>query len=228
MENQGKLYLIATPIGNLEDITIRALNILKQVDLVAAEDTRRTQKLLNHYEIKVKSISYHSHNEHHKTNNLLSQVLEGKQIAVLSDAGTPSIADPGFLIVREAIKQGVEPIIIPGVSSLTFAATAAGLPVDKFSFYGFLPVKKGRRHKMLEKFKDMDQSIFIFESPYRMKKLINEICEIISPDTQIAIIREATKMYEEILRGTALEIKKITENKKWKGENVICIARTIQ
>ncbi len=141
----GKLYLVTTPIGNLEDITLRALEILRQVDVIAAEDTRHTRKLLAHYDIHTKLISYHAHNEHAKTASLIKQVHNGTKLAVVSDAGTPGIADPGFLLMREAVKNGIEPEIIPGVSALTFAVVAAALPVDRFAFYGFPPVKPGKR-----------------------------------------------------------------------------------
>ncbi len=220
----GKLYIVATPIGNLEDITMRALRILGEVELIAAEDTRRARKLLSHYDIKTKCISYHTHNEHYKTDSLLQDVLNGTSLVVLSDAGTPCIADPGFLIIREAIKLEIEPIIIPGVSSLTFSACAAGLPVDCFAFYGFIPVKIGRRTKMLEKIKTEDKTVFIFESPHRMSKLLLQISEIISPTAQVAVIREATKIYEEVIRGSASDLAEQYKDKKWKGECVVGIS----
>ncbi len=221
---KGKLYIVSTPIGNLKDITIRALDVLKEVDIVAAEDTRRAQKLLNHYEIKVKTISYHSHNEHRVTDNVLDLIETGKNIAIVTDAGTPCISDPGFFLVREAIEREIEPIIIPGVSAVTFAACASGLPVDTFTFYGFLHVKQGRRHRAIAKIKEEDKTVFVYESPHRMEKLLKEISELISPETKVAVIREATKVYEEVLRGTAKELVEQTAQRKWKGECVVAIS----
>ncbi len=150
-DQQGQLFLLSTPIGNLSDMTYRAVSTLQEADLVAAEDTRRAMKLLSHFDIKVKLTSFHMHNERAKTDGLLQRVENGEKVVVLSDAGTPAIADPGFYIVREAASRGIEPTVIPGVSALTFAAVSAGLPVDQFTFIGFLPVKKGKRQKQLEK-----------------------------------------------------------------------------
>ena len=223
MSDSGQLFLLSTPIGNLEDMTYRAVRTLQEADLVAAEDTRRAMKLLNHFEIKVATTSFHMHNERAKTDGLLNRVENGEKIVVLSDAGTPAIADPGFYIVREAVSRGIEPIVIPGVSALTFAAVAAGLPVDQFTFAGFLPIKKGKRQKSLEKMKEVGMTCFIFESPYKINKLLGEIVDYIGPETPIAIVREATKVYEETIRGTAEEIKKQYGERKWKGELVIGI-----
>jgi len=222
--SNGRLCIMSTPIGNLEDMTYRAVRTLGEADLVAAEDTRRAQKLLNHFEIKVKTISYHSHNEHQKTEWLLNQVDDGQTVVVLSDAGTPCIADPGFLAVRDAVKRGIEPEVIPGVSALTFAAVAAGLPVDRFSFYGFLPVKKGRRTTALEQIVSEGKTAFIYESPYRMEKLLKLMDEILDKNTQVAVIREATKIYEEALRGTPAEILEKVGERKWKGECVVAVS----
>jgi 16S rRNA (cytidine1402-2'-O)-methyltransferase len=222
----GSLYIVSTPIGNLEDITMRALRILKEVDLIAAEDTRHTRKLLSHYDIHTQMTSYHIHNEHHKVASLLDRVEGGESIAVVSDAGTPAIADPGFLIVRAAWERDIHPIVIPGVSSLTFAIAAAGLPVDSFTFKGFIPVKKGRRTKALESVIESKETTVFFESPYRIKKLLQEINDILGSDTVIAVIREATKIHEEVLRGPVSEILEATaERNKWKGECVVIIGR---
>jgi 16S rRNA (cytidine1402-2'-O)-methyltransferase len=223
MSDPGQLFLLSTPIGNLEDMTYRAVRILQEADLVAAEDTRRAMKLMNHFEIKVKLTSFHMHNERAKTNGLLQRVENGEKVVVLSDAGTPAIADPGFYIVREAASRGIEPIVIPGVSALTFAAVAAGLPVDQFTFAGFLPVKKGKRQKVLEKMQETGITCFIFESPYKINKLLTEIVEYIGPETPIALVREATKIYEETIRGTAGEIQQQHGERKWKGELVVAI-----
>ena len=223
MSEPGQLFLLSTPIGNLEDMTFRAVRILQEADLVAAEDTRRAMKLLNHFEIKVQLTSYHMHNERSKTDSLLERVENGQKIVVLSDAGTPAIADPGFYIVRSAVERGLEPVIIPGVSALTFAAVAAGLPVDQFVFAGFLPVKKGKRQKGIEKLKENGMTSFIFESPYKMTKLLGELSEYLGPETQVAIVREATKIYEEVIRGSASELHEKYKDKKWKGEMVVAV-----
>lgn len=219
----GKLYLVSTPIGNLEDITLRALRILKSVDFIAAEDTRHTRQLLSHFDIHTKLVSYHAFNEHRRTAELLDQIRDGLSAAVVSDAGTPAIADPGFLLVREAVRAGIEPEVIPGVSALTFAATAAALPVDRFSFYGFPPVKSGRKRQFFERIAAEDKSVFIYESPHRIAKTLALIAEVLGPDRPVSVIREATKVHEEILRGSAAEIAKIAADRTLKGEFVIGI-----
>ena len=217
----GKLYLVSTPIGNLEDITLRALRVLKEVDLVAAEDTRHTRQLLTHFDIHSKLESFHAFNEHDRAAKLAERVAAGLTLALVSDAGTPSVADPGFLLVREALKLGIEPVVIPGVSAVTFAVTASGLPVDKFSFRNFAPVKPGKRRKFFEAIRDAGETVFFFESPYRVAKALAEIAEVVGPDAQLALVREATKLHEEVLRGTAAELAAL--KREWKGEFVIGI-----
>jgi 16S rRNA (cytidine1402-2'-O)-methyltransferase len=224
-DSAGKLYIVSTPIGNLNDITYRALEILRSVDLIAAEDTRHTRKLLAHFDIHTKMCSYHTHNEHQKTAKLIAEVQAGLKLAVVSDAGTPAIADPGFLLVREAVAAGIEPEIIPGVSALTFAATAAGLPVDKFAFYGFPPVKSGRKTAFFENIAAEGKTVIIFESPHRIGKTLDYINRIVGSDTLVAVIREATKLHEEILRGTAGELSLRNKDRKWKGECVLVISK---
>jgi 16S rRNA (cytidine1402-2'-O)-methyltransferase len=223
-ETPGKLYIVSTPIGNLDDITYRALETLRSVDLIAAEDTRHTHKLLSRFDIHTKMCSYHAHNEHLKTAKLIEDVQAGLKLAVVSDAGTPAIADPGFLIVREAVAAGIEPEIIPGVSALTFAATAAGLPVDKFAFYGFPPVKSGRKTAFFERIAAEDKSVIIFESPHRIDKALDYIDRIVGSECDVAIIREATKIHEEVIRGKAHELLTQNLNRKWKGECVLVIS----
>lgn len=223
MSESGQLYLLSTPIGNLEDMTYRAVRILQEADLVAAEDTRRAMKLLNHFEIKVKTTSFHMHNERAKTDSLLDKVSAGEKVVVLSDAGTPAIADPGFYIVRAAVERGIEPVVIPGVSALTFAAVAAGLPVDQFIFSGFLPIKKGKRQKAIEALRDTGLTAFIFESPYKINKLLKEIADYTGPETNVVLVREATKIYEEVIRGQAGELAEKFKDKNWKGELVVAI-----
>ncbi len=217
----GKLYLVTTPIGNLQDITLRALETLKNVDIVAAEDTRRTRQLLSHFDIHSKLISYHAFNEHGKTDGILQQVEEGKNIALVSDAGTPSVADPGFYLVRAAKQAGLEVEVIPGVSAVTFSVTASALPVDQFSFWGFVPVKSGRKLQFFEDMKNEDKTIFMFESPYRVAKTLEMIRDVLGEDTRIAIIREATKIHEEVITDTVGNILAQNADRNWKGEFVI-------
>jgi 16S rRNA (cytidine1402-2'-O)-methyltransferase len=200
---------------------LRALEIIKDADIIAAEDTRRSQRLLSHFEIKKRLVSCHAFNEHHSVSKILNFVHEGQKVAVLSDAGTPVIADPGFHIIREARKSGIEPEIIPGVSALTFAVAASGLPADKFSFYGFAPVKSGKRENLLIKIKEEGKTAFLFESPYRIEKLLKAINSVMGDDAKIAIIREATKIHEETITGTVSEILANYADKRWKGELVV-------
>lgn len=222
-EEAGRLALVATPIGNLGDMTYRAVRILKESDIIACEDTRRASKLCNHYEIKAKLTPYHAHNEHRRTAAILERVKEGKKVAVLSDAGTPVISDPGFLIVRSALEEGIEPLIIPGVSALTFGIAAAGLPADRFAFHGFPPVKSGKRKTFFEQLRDSDTSVVLFESPHRVSKLLGNVSDIIGPETPLALIREATKIHEECIRGTAENLYFRFKETKWKGEFVVVI-----
>jgi 16S rRNA (cytidine1402-2'-O)-methyltransferase len=223
-ETAGKLYIVSTPIGNLDDITCRALDVLRSVNLIAAEDTRHTRKLLSHFDIHVKLCSFHTHNEHHKVAGLIDNIRSGMKVAMVSDARTPSVADPGFLLVREALAAGIEPEIIPGVSAVTFAVTASGLPVDKFAFYGFPPVKSGRRRSFFERIATEDKTVIIFESPHRIEKALGNICEVIGDQTPVAVVREATKLHEEILRAPVGELLVRNKDRNWKGECVIVIS----
>ena len=221
----GILYIVSTPIGNLEDITLRALRILKEADLIAAEDTRHSRGLLSHFDIHTPLTSYHAFNERGKCQSLLDRVLGGENIALVTDAGTPAIADPGFFIVREAVNQGVKVEVIPGVSALTFAAAATGLPVDKFAFYAFPPVKSGRRGKFFEQLAAEDKTVFFYESPYRVTGALEYLEKSCGPDRKIAIVREATKLHEEILRGTVSELLAVARARgSWQGEFVIGVA----
>jgi 16S rRNA (cytidine1402-2'-O)-methyltransferase len=215
----GKLYIVSTPIGNLEDMTLRALRVLHEVDLVAAEDTRHTRQLLTHFDIHTKLESFHIFNEHERAAALAERVASGLNVALVSDAGTPSVADPGFLLIREARACGVEPVIVPGVSAVTFAVTASGLPVDRFSFRNFAPVKPGKRRKFFEGIRDAGETCFFFESPYRVVKALNDLAEIVGGDAEVALVREATKLHEEILRGRAAELAAL--KREWRGEFVI-------
>lgn len=213
------LFLVATPIGNLEDMTLRALRVLKSVDLIAAEDTRHTRQLLTHFDIHAPLESCHSFNEHQKVGKLVERLRAGQSIALVSDAGTPSLADPGYLLVNEALKAGIEPVVVPGVSALTFAVTASALPVDHFQFLAFAPVKSGRKRKFMEKIRDYAGTTFFFESPFRVAKTLRELAEIAGAERPAAIIREATKLHEEVKRGTLGELAALPDN--WRGEFVI-------
>ena len=204
-------------------MTFRAVEILKSCDMILAEDTRHTRILLEHYDIKVKTASYHAFNEHGRTREVLDRVLAGARIGLVTDAGTPCVADPGFLLVREAVKAGIEPKIVPGVSALTFSIAASGLPSDRFSFYGFLPVKSGRRSARIAEMKLEHKTVVVFESPYRMAKLLRELCEQLGGEVPCAVIREATKVHEEVLRGSLAELCARTADRVWKGECVVVI-----
>ena len=223
-EKQGFLAFVATPIGNLEDITLRALRTLRESDLIAAEDTRRTKKLLSHYNITCPLTTYNKDNEHWKTVHLLNQLKTGKNIAFLVDAGTPCISDPGYLLMREAISQAIEPLIVPGVSALTYSIVASGLPVSEFCFAGFLPKRKAKRRSLLKELASHQGTLFLFESPRRVNQLVQEIAEEIGGETSIVVIREATKSFEEHVRGSADEFLEKYGDRKWKGECTIAVS----
>lgn len=216
----GILYLVATPIGNLEDITFRAINILKEVDLIAAEDTRHTLKLLNHYEISKPLISYHRHNEEIKVDGLIEKLKEGQNIAVVSDAGTPAICDPGEVIVKEALKENIKVVPIPGACAFVNALVASGLDTKEFVFYGFLSINKKLRKEKLEQIEKENKTIILYEAPHKLKNTLEDLKEILE-DRKIVIARELTKIHEEFIKGTAKEIlEKYTEPK---GEHIILI-----
>lgn len=219
----GTLYLVATPIGNLEDITLRALRVLRQADLLAAEDTRRTRRLLDHYEIARPLISYHDHNKQHRSAGLLEALLEGKSVALVSDAGTPGISDPAFYLVRLAVAHDLPVVPIPGPASPIAALVASGLPPDRFVFEGFLPVKAGKRRTRLKELAEESRTILLFESPHRLVRTLQEIREILG-DREAAVARELTKKFEEISRGPVSQLLEKYAGKKPKGEIVIVLA----
>lgn len=217
---KGKLYIVATPIGNLEDITLRAINVLKEVDFIIAEDTRHSLKLLNHLEISKPLISYHRHNEENKTGDILNKIEEGKNIALISDAGTPVISDPGEFIVKEAIEREIEVIPIPGACAIITALMAAGVNTRNFTFYGFLSLNKKIRTKELEQIKDNNNTVILYEAPHKIKNTMQDLENYVD-DRRIVIARELTKLHEEFIRGTIDEIKDKLQNPK--GEYVIII-----
>ena len=216
----GKLYLVATPIGNLEDMTIRAIRILKEVDLIAAEDTRNTLKLLNHFEIKKPLVSYHRHNEEIKVESLIEKLKNGESIAVVSDAGTPGISDPGEVIVKEAIKNNIEVIPIPGACAAINALIASGLDTKEFVFMGFLPINKKLRKEKLKEIENETKTIIIYEAPHKLKNTLEDLKDILQ-NRKVVLAREITKIHEEFIRGYIDEIISKAENLK--GEMIILI-----
>jgi 16S rRNA (cytidine1402-2'-O)-methyltransferase len=218
----GILYIVPTPIGNLEDITLRAIRILKEVDLIIAEDTRQSLKLLNHFEIKKTIQSYHMHNEHKVLQRYVAELLNGKNIALVSDAGTPAISDPGFLLVRECLKNGIKVDCLPGATAFVPALVKSGLPADSFCFEGFLPEKKGRQTK-LKLLAEEERTIILYESPHRLIKTLKQFIEYFGADRLISVSRELTKTFEETVNGTIEEVLLHFENNIVKGEFVIVI-----
>ena len=219
----GKLYLVATPIGNLDDITFRAINILKEVDIIAAEDTRHTLKLLNYYKISKPLISYHRHNENVKSEYLINKLIERKNIAIVSDAGTPGISDPGEEIVKEAIKNNIDVIPIPGACALINSLIVSGLNTKEFSFYGFLPLNKKNREILFEKIKKENKTVILYEAPHKLIKTLNDILIYIG-DIDCVIAKEITKIHEEFIREKISNvILKLNQLDKIKGEYVILL-----
>jgi len=214
----GKLYIVSTPIGNLGDITLRALETLKLVDVIACEDTRHTLQLLNHFEIKKPLVSYHQHSRDSKVDQIISSILEGQNVAVVTDAGTPGISDPGEFLIRAAIENEIEIEPIPGVSAAITALSVSGLSTDEFVFIGFLPHKKGRQTKLKE-IATINRTIILYESPFRIIKLLNELLEYVG-DRQVSVSRELTKKFEQTYRG---KISEILPNIKEKGEFVVIL-----
>lgn len=218
----GKLYIVPTPIGNLEDITLRAINTLKNIDLILAEDTRTSAFLLKHLQIEKPLKSYHQHNEHKVLEELIGSLNSGKNIALVSDAGTPGISDPGFLLTREAIANNVEVISLPGATAFVPALVNSGLPCNEFSFYGFLPQKKGRQTK-LKLLAQEEKTFIVYESPFRLLKLLQELNDFLGENRKASVSREITKMFEETKRGTIKELIAYFSTKTIKGEIVVVI-----
>ena len=219
---KGRLYPCATPIGNLSDMSPRAIEILKEVDIIAAEDTRRTSKLLNHFEIDTKMISYHEHNEKKRAEELIKKIKNGMNLALVSDAGTPGISDPGYEIIKSAVKNQIEVIPIPGPNAALLALTASGMDMSSFVFLGFIPRKGKERNKFLKSIQKEEKTSIIYESPYRVIDTLKELKKFME-NRKIALIRELTKVHEEKIYGTAAELVNILETRKIKGEIVLVI-----
>jgi 16S rRNA (cytidine1402-2'-O)-methyltransferase len=221
------LYLVATPIGNLEDITLRALRVLKEVDVIACEDTRQTQKLLNHYAISTRTTSYHEHNEMTRSAELVKEMQEGASVALVTDAGVPGISDPGYRLVTLAIRHHLPVIPVPGASAFVSALVASGLPSESFRFHGFLPAKRGERRAALEKIKDVQETQAFYEAPHRIVEALSDVAEILGESRHVVVARELTKLHEEFLRGSARDVlANLKQREAVKGEITLLIAKT--
>ena len=218
----SKLYIIPTPIGNLEDITFRAIRILKEVNIVLAEDTRTSKKLFSHYNIDTPLSSFHMHNEHRVLNKWVDRIKNGETIALISDAGTPAISDPGFLLVRECVKENIEVDCFPGATAFVPALVNSALACEKFIFEGFLPVKKGRQTRLILLAED-ERTMIFYESPHRIIKTLKQFSEYFGEERQVSVSREISKMFEETKRGNLMEVLQYFEEKKPKGEFVIIV-----
>lgn len=218
----AKLYLVPTPIGNLEDMTFRGVRVLKEVDLILAEDTRNSGKLLKHFEISTPMQSHHMHNEHKTVAGIVRQIQNGTSVALISDAGTPAISDPGFLLTRACVESGVDVECLPGATAFVPALVNSGLPNDKFIFEGFLPVKKGRKTR-LEQLAEETRTILLYESPHKLVKTLNQLVEYFGEERPISVSREISKIHEETVRGTTAEVLAHFQEKAPKGEIVIVI-----
>ena len=221
----AKLYLVPTPVGNLGDMTYRAVSVLQSVDLILAEDTRTSKTLLQHYQINTPMQSNHKYNEHQKLGQIIDRLHAGENIAVITDAGTPGISDPGFLVVRECVKEGIEVETLPGATAFVPALVNSGLPCDRFVFEGFLPQKKGRQTK-LNSLTECKYTMVFYESPFRLVKTLEQLAEVLGADRRAAVCREITKLHEETQRGTLAELAQHYTEKGVKGEIVLIVAGT--
>jgi 16S rRNA (cytidine1402-2'-O)-methyltransferase len=220
------LYLVATPIGNLEDITLRALRVLKEVDVIACEDTRQSQKLLNHYAITTRTTSYHEHNEMTRSAELVKEMQEGTTVALVTDAGMPGISDPGYRLITLAIRHHIPVVPVPGASAFLAALVASGLPTDSFRFSGFLPAKRGERRAALEAVRDSPRTQVFYETPHRIVETLADVVEVLGESRQVVIAREVTKLHEEFLRGSAAEVlENLKGREAVKGEIALLIAK---
>ena len=226
LEARPTLYLVGTPIGNLEDISLRAMRVLKTVDVIACEDTRQTQKLLNHYGIQTRTTSYHEHNETTRSAELVRQMEQGASVALVSDAGMPGISDPGYRLVTLSIQHGIAVVPVPGASAFLAALVASGLPTDSFCFNGFLPAKRGERRAALETVRDSGRTQVFYEAPHRIVESLTDLVEILGESRRIVIAREVTKIHEEFLRGTAREVlNNLKARTATKGEITLLIGK---
>ncbi|HEY1938162.1 MAG TPA: 16S rRNA (cytidine(1402)-2'-O)-methyltransferase [Candidatus Angelobacter sp.] len=223
--NPGTLYVVATPIGNLEDITYRAVRVLKEADLIACEDTRHTAKLLHHYGIDKPTISYHEHNEAARAEELVAKLEQGLNVAQVSDAGMPGISDPGYRVIKLAIEHGVQVIPIPGASAVVAALAASGLPTDSFQFLGFLPAKSGQRRTLLETLLRAQHTTVVYEAPHRIAETLEDIVETLGPERPIVLARELTKVHEEFIRGAAEAVLGRVQQQDLKGEITLLIGK---
>jgi 16S rRNA (cytidine1402-2'-O)-methyltransferase len=222
-KQEGRLYLVATPIGNLQDITLRAIKVLRSVDLIAAEDTRRARQLLARYRVKAPLTSFFEHNEPAKKEGLIKRLVKGQAIALISDAGTPGVSDPGFRLIRQAIEQGIEVIPIPGPTAHVAALIVSGLPTDSFHFFGFLPPKGAKGKKRLEEIKELRGTIILYEAPHRLLRTLQDLKDCCG-DRQIVVAREMTKTYEEVIRGKITGVLEGLQGKKIRGEITLVVA----
>lgn len=218
----GMLYVVPTPVGNLEDITLRAIRVLKEADLILAEDTRTSSVLLKHYEIKNALLSHHKFNEHQTVNNVIERLNGGQTVALISDAGTPGISDPGFLLVRECIRNGIEVQCLPGATAFVPALVSSGLPDDRFCFEGFLPQKKGRQTR-LNSLKEEKRTMIFYESPFRVLKTLTQFADVFGPERPVSVCREISKVHEESVRGTLAEVIEHFKQTEPRGEFVIVL-----
>ncbi len=224
-QRNGTLYIVATPIGNLEDITHRAVRILREADLIACEDTRHTAKLLAHYGIEKPTVSYHEHNEAARAEELVGKLKEGLKVAQVSDAGMPGISDPGYRLIKLAIEQGIQVVPVPGPSAVIAALAASGLPTDSFQFLGFLPARSGERRTLLESLRVAQQTIVLYEAPHRLVEAMREIVEILGA-VPVVVARELTKVHEEFIRSSAAEVLSALQQREVKGEITLVIGKS--
>jgi len=222
----GTLYVVATPIGNLEDISYRAVRVLKAADLIACEDTRHTAKLLHHYGIDKPTVSYHEHNEAARAEELVAKLASGLNVAQVSDAGMPGISDQGYRVIHLAIERGVQVVPIPGASAVVAALAASGLPTDSFQFLGFLPAKSGQRRTMLESVRDARQTTVVYEAPHRIAETMEDIVELLGAERPVVLARELTKVHEEFIRGTAGDVLAAVHQREVKGEITLVIGKS--
>src|SRR5713226_1373524 len=221
----GTLYVVGTPIGNLEDISYRAVRVLKEADLIACEDTRHTAKLLHHYAIDKPTVSYHEHNEAARAEELVAKLVQGLNIAQVSDAGMPGISDPGYRVIKLAIERGVQVVPIPGASALVAALAASGLPTDSFQFLGFLPAKSGQRRTLLETLRAVQHTTVVYEAPHRIAETMKDIVELLGGERPVVLARGLTKIHEEFIRGTAAQVLQRVQEHELKGEMTLLIGK---